>query len=120
MYDVLRLRNKKIENLPAAVVYPDTKEQIEKIVEYCSAYKIPVYVYGGGSSVTRGVECVKGGISLDMRLRFNKVILFNETDQTITVEAGMSGPKLEEILNDAKKLFGAKRAYTCGHFPQSF
>jgi alkyldihydroxyacetonephosphate synthase len=55
-----------------------------------------------------------------MRLRFNKVILFNETDQTITVEAGMSGPKLEEILNDAKKLFGAKRAYTCGHFPQSF
>jgi len=120
MYDVLRLRNKKIENLPDAVVYPDTKEQIEKIVEYCSAYKIPIYVYGGGSSVTRGVECVKGGISLDMRLRFNKVILFNETDQTITVEAGMSGPKLEEVLNNAKKLFGAKRAYTCGHFPQSF
>ena len=120
MYDVLRLRNKKIENLPDAVIYPDTKEQIEKIVEYCTIHKIPVYVYGGGSSVTRGVECVKGGISLDMRLRFNKVILFNETDQTITVEAGMSGPKLEQVLNDAKKLFGAKRAYTCGHFPQSF
>ncbi len=69
---------------------------------------------------TRGVECVKGGESLDMRLRFNKVVSFNETDQTITVEAGMSGPKLEATLNDAVKLFGAKRAYTCGHFPQSF
>ena len=45
---------------------------------------------------------------------------FNEIDQTITVEAGMSGPKLEETLNNAVKLFGAKRAYTCGHFPQSF
>ena len=55
-----------------------------------------------------------------MRLRFNKVIDFNEIDQTITVEAGMSGPKLEETLNNAVKLFGAKRAYTCGHFPQSF
>ena len=82
--------------------------------------KIPLYVYGGGSSVTRGVEPICGGISLDMRRHFNKVIDFNETDQTITVEAGMSGPKLEETLNNAVKLFGAKRAYTCGHFPQSF
>ncbi len=120
MYDILRLRNKIIENIPDAVLYPDNKEQIEKIVAFCAQEKIPVYVYGGGSSVTRGVECVKGGISLDMRLRFNKVISFNEVDQTITVEAGMSGPKLEETLNNAVELFGAKRAYTCGHFPQSF
>lgn len=120
MYDILRLRNKIVENVPDAVLYPESKEQIEKIVAFCQSKKIPVYVYGGGSSVTRGVECVKGGVSLDMRLRFNKVIDFNETDQTITVEAGMSGPKLEETLNKAKILFGAKRAYTCGHFPQSF
>ncbi len=120
MYDILRLRNRIVENVPDAVLYPDTKEQIDEIVAYCAAQKIPVYVYGGGSSVTRGVECVKGGVSLDMRLRFHKVVAFNETDQTITVEAGMSGPKLEQTLNDAVRLFGAKRAYTCGHFPQSF
>ncbi len=120
MYDILRLRGKIVENIPDAVLYPDTKEQIEQIVAYCQQEKIPVYVYGGGSSVTRGVECMKGGVSLDMRLRFNKVVAFNEVDQTITVEAGMSGPKLEETLNDAVRLFGAKRAYTCGHFPQSF
>lgn len=120
MYDILRLRHKIVENVPDAVLYPDTKEQIEEIVAYCAEEKIPVYVYGGGSSVTRGVECVKGGISLDMRLRFNKVVAFNEVDQTITVEAGMSGPKLEETLNNAVQNFGAKRAYTCGHFPQSF
>ncbi|MGN0659400.1 MAG: FAD-binding oxidoreductase [Emergencia sp.] len=120
MYDIMRLRNKIAENVPDAVLYPDSREQIEEIVAFCQEEKIPVYVYGGGSSVTRGVECVKGGISLDMRLRFNKVVSFNEIDQTITVEAGMSGPKLEETLNSAQKLFGAKRAYTCGHFPQSF
>ncbi len=120
MYDILRLRNKRVDHVPDAVLYPDTKEQIEQIVSFCTQEKIPVYVYGGGSSVTRGVECVKGGVSLDMRLRFNKVITFNEIDQTITVQAGMSGPKLEETLNNAQKNFGAKRAYTCGHFPQSF
>lgn len=120
MYDVIRIRNGKFENLPDAVVYPEDKEQIEKIVQYVCANKIPLYVYGGGSSVTRGVECMKNGISLDMRKHFNKVISFNEINQTITVEAGMSGPDLERTLNDAVKLFNAKRAYTCGHFPQSF
>ena len=120
MYDIMRLREKRVDALPDAVLYPDTKEQIEQIVAWCAAEKIPVYVYGGGSSVTRGVECVRGGVSLDLRLRFNKVVFFNETDQIITVEAGMSGPKLEETLNNAVRLFDAKRAYTCGHFPQSF
>ncbi len=120
MYDLLRLRKKIIENIPDVVVYPDKKEEIEKIVAYATEHKIPVYVYGGGSSVTRGVECMKGGISFDMRLRYNKVIEFNEKDQTITVQTGMSGPKLEETLNHAPSLFKAKRAYTCGHFPQSF
>lgn len=119
-YDALRLRRRRIDCLPDVVVYPDTTRQIEQIVAYCSEQKIPLYVYGGGSSVTRGVEPVKGGVSLDMRRRFNKVLAFNEIDQTITVQAGMSGPQLEEALNDAQKRFGAKRAYTCGHFPQSF
>jgi alkyldihydroxyacetonephosphate synthase len=120
MYDLLRLRNKVVENIPDAVLYPNSKEEIEEIVKYCNQEKIPIYVYGGGSSVTRGVECVKGGISLDIRPRFNKVVSFNEIDQVITVEAGMSGPKLEDILNRAPELFNAERAYTCGHFPQSF
>lgn len=119
-YDLMRMREKRIDSLPDVVVYPDTAEQVEKCVAYCVANKIPLYVYGGGSSVTRGVEPIKGGVSMDMRKRFNKVINFNETDQTITVQAGMSGPCLEKTLNEAVKNFGAKRAYTCGHFPQSF
>jgi alkyldihydroxyacetonephosphate synthase len=120
MYDLLRLRQKKIENVPDIVLYPEEREQIEEIVKYCTQKQIPVYVYGGGSSVTRGVECMKGGVSLDMRAHYNKVIAFNEVDQTITVQTGMSGPALEKTLNNAVKLFNAKRAYTCGHFPQSF
>lgn len=120
MLDLMRLREGIVENIPDIVLHPRSKEDIEKIVYYCNKEIIPVYIYGGGSSVTRGVECVKGGVSLDMRVHMNKVIKFNEINQTITVEPGMSGPKLEETLNNAVKLFNAKRAYTCGHFPQSF
>lgn len=119
-YDLMRIRQHRYEHLPDVVVFPSESEQIEKIVAYCVEKKIPLYVYGGGSSVTRGVECMLGGVSLDMRKRFNKILDFNEIDQTITVQAGLSGPALEDALNHAVERFGAKRAYTCGHFPQSF
>ncbi|MCL2630140.1 MAG: FAD-binding oxidoreductase [Firmicutes bacterium] len=120
MFDLLRLRNKIVENVPDAVLYPAETEQIEKIVEFCNKERIPVYVYGGGSSVTRGVECVKGGISLDLRKNFNKVVKFNKVNQTVTVQAGMMGPALEEYLNMLPLTDGTKYAYTCGHFPQSY
>lgn len=119
-YDAARLRQRKIENLPDVVIWPGETKEIERIVAYCTKHHIPLYVYGGGSSVTRGVEPVKGGVSLDMRRRFGRVLSFNETDQTITVQSGISGPALEAALNEAPERFGAKRRYTCGHFPQSF
>jgi alkyldihydroxyacetonephosphate synthase len=120
MLDIMRLRKKIVENVPDAVIYPETHDEVQAIIDYCNKNLIPVYVFGGGSSVTRGTECIKGGISLDLSKKFNKVIKFNEINQTITVQPGMSGPDLEKYLNDAVKNFGAKRSYTCGHFPQSF
>lgn len=120
MIDALRLRNHIIENIPEAVVAPRSQDEIEEIVKYCLKEKIAIYIYGAGSTVTRGMEAVKGGISLDMSKHMNKVLHFNEIDQTITVQPGMTGPQLEEILNNAPQTLKAKRAYTCGHFPQSF
>lgn len=121
MLDIMRLRKGIVENVPDIVLYPSTTEEIIKIVEVCKREKINVYVYSGGSSVTRGVECTKkGSISLDFRRNFNKLVRFNEKNQTVTVQSGMSGPQLEKLLNEAPKTLGAKRRYTCGHFPQSF
>lgn len=120
MLDALRLREKIIENIPDIVVYPRNKEDIKALVDYCNKELIPIYVFGGGSSVCRGLEAIKGGITLDMRKHMNKVIKFNEKNQTITIQPGMQGPELEKILNDAVNLFNAKIPYTCGHFPQSF
>ena len=120
MIDLMRLRNGIIENIPDIVLHPRGRADLRAIVDYCNANGIPVYVYGGGSSVTRGVEAVKGGVTLDMRAHLNKVISFDEKNHTITVEAGMSGPELERILRNAPETLKAARAYTCGHLPQSF
>lgn len=120
LIDAIRLRKGIIENIPDAVLYPSSKTQIEEIVAYCAKHKIPVYCKTGGSTVTQGMEAIRGGISLDLAVHFNKVVNFNEKNQTITVESGMLGPDLERYLNEAPALLGASRAYTCGHFPQSF
>ncbi|MEG1551718.1 MAG: FAD-binding oxidoreductase, partial [Oscillospiraceae bacterium] len=92
MIDLMRLRKKIIENLPDVVLYPNNREEIIKIVAYCNEKKIPIYVFGGGSSVTRGAEPICGGVTLDLGQNFNKVIDFDEKNLTITVEAGMFGP----------------------------
>jgi alkyldihydroxyacetonephosphate synthase len=118
--DQLRLRLHIIENLPDAVVCPRSREDIRAIVALCDAWRLPVYVFGAGSGVTRGAEAVKGGVTLDMSTHMQRVLAFNEIDQTITVEAGLWGPQLEEALHQAPERFGAHHRYTCGHFPQSF
>jgi alkyldihydroxyacetonephosphate synthase len=58
--DLIRLRNHIVENIPDIVLCPRDSVDIEKIVAYCNDQKIPLYVYGGGTSVTRGFEAVKG------------------------------------------------------------
>ncbi len=118
--DALRLRHRIIENIPDIVLCPRSQEDLEKIVWYCHEHHIPLYVNGGGSSVTRGKEAVKAGVSIDMSTHLNEVVAFNEANQTVTVQAGMWGPELERMLNEAPKTLKAKRRYTCGHFPQSF
>ena len=120
MIDALRLRDHDIENLPDLVLHPRDREDVAKVVRYCHEHGIPLYTYGAGSSVTRGTECVRGGVSIHLGTHMTRVLSLNPTNQTVTVEPGILGPALEEALNQAKQRFQAPHAYTCGHFPQSF
>lgn len=120
MIDSLRLREGLIEHLPDVVVHPRSKDDIARIVQFCHHERIPLYVVSGRSSVTRGYEAVRGGVTLDMSTHMNRVLTINETNQTVTVQPGIFGPALETALNQAAERFGCQRNYTCGHFPQSF
>lgn len=119
-YDLLRLRRGLVENPPDAVVCPRHADDVRAVVRWCDAQRVPLIPFGGGSSVTRGVEPVRGGIVLDMAVHMHRVLSFSAVNQTVTVEPGIGGPELEAALNDAPARFGAPHPYTCGHFPQSF
>ncbi len=120
MEEALELRSKKIGTVTDVVLHPRSKDDVRAIVAHCNKRKIPVYVYGGGSSVTLGLRPRRGGVTLVTGTHMNKLISINETNHTAVVQAGMFGPAYEEALNRAREQYGTKHAYTCGHFPESF
>ncbi|MCG6188084.1 FAD-binding oxidoreductase [Maribellus maritimus] len=116
----MKLRRKIVEKICDLVVHPRDKSEVEKIIKYCNNEKIPIIVYGGGSSVNFGLYPAIGGVTLVLSTHMNKIIELNETNQTVRVEAGILGPQLENALNNSKEKFQTKNNFTCGHFPQSF
>jgi alkyldihydroxyacetonephosphate synthase len=101
-----------VKNPPDAVIFPRNSDEINKVIDICNTNGIAITPFGGNSSVTRGVETPKGGISLDLTKHLNKVLDVNTVNSTATIQTGMFGPALERHLNSL--------GYTCGHFPQSF
>ena len=112
--DLLRYRQRRIERPVDAVVWPREEREIVEILRFAEERNLAVIPFGGGSSVTGGVEPMgekAGFISLDMA-RMNRVLKVDATSHTALIQAGALGPELEEQLNE--------RGFTLGHFPESF
>ncbi|MHA1914695.1 MAG: FAD-binding oxidoreductase [Promethearchaeota archaeon] len=100
----------KIAGLADIITWPETANQISEILRLANKEKIPVIPFGEGSGVVGGAIPLFGGIIIDMK-KFNKVIKINDTNLTVTAEAGINGMNLERYLN--------AKGYTSGHIPQS-
>ncbi|MEE4607371.1 MAG: FAD-binding oxidoreductase [Desulfobacteraceae bacterium] len=118
--EAIHLRRQAHGPVPDLVVHPRHADDVRAVVAFCHRQRIPLRVYGGGSSVTLGLRAVGGGVTLAMATHMNRVLAFNETNRTVTVEPGILGPDYERALNAAPTRFGAAARYTGGHFPQSF
>nr|WP_319393744.1 FAD-linked oxidase C-terminal domain-containing protein [uncultured Desulfobacter sp.] len=73
---------------PAAVVRPDNKEAIGKVIALCNDNGTPVTVRGAGTNLSGGTIPDKNGIVL-LTNRMNKIIELNETDMYVRVEPGV-------------------------------
>ncbi len=118
--EAMDLRRNIVRYVPDIVIHPRDKKDVRQIVNYCNAQRIPLYVFGGGSSVTFGLQTPKAGVMLVMGTHMNRLLSINEFNQTARVQPGMLGPSYEEALNQAPKRFDTDLRYTGGHFPQSF
>lgn len=83
---------------PEVILYPESTEQVSKIVKTCNKYKIPLVPFGGGTSLEgQTLVLPSGGVSLDFN-RMKRVIELNEDDLDVRVEAGLGYVELNEIL----------------------
>jgi len=95
---------------PDVVVLPGTPAEVAAIVRLANRYRVPVVPWGGGSGSQGGIIPLEGGITVDLK-RLNRIIEINETNGTVTAEAGINGYALECALNE--------RGLTLPNYPAS-
>lgn len=114
--DLARGLRRRYDNPPDFVAYPADEQQLTAILDWASDRGVAAIPYGGGSSVTGGIEPdvgdgYRGTVSVDMR-RMGRVLEIDRASRAALIEAGVVGPALEAQLRP--------HGLTLRHYPQSF
>ncbi|MCE0505803.1 FAD-binding protein [Roseivivax sp. GX 12232] len=91
-------------HLPDAVAFPETTEEVSRIMAACHAHRCPVVPFGIGSSLEGHVVPVKGGISIDTS-RMTRILEVHEEDLDVVVEPGLTRKELNEALRATGLMF---------------
>ncbi|OLO26237.1 2-hydroxy-acid oxidase [Alkalihalophilus pseudofirmus] len=84
-------------SLPDVVIFPESKEEVSKILAYANQHKIPVVPFGLGTSLEAHVIPYNGGISLDLSL-MNQIVEIKEKDFLVKVGPGVTRTQLNKEL----------------------
>ncbi|WP_431912285.1 FAD-binding oxidoreductase [Nonomuraea jabiensis] len=113
--DLLRMRAGDGSAAPDAVVLPGSHEEVAELLRVCSAERIAVIPFGGGTSVVGGLTAsgpgFTGVIALDLG-RLDRLLSVDLESLVASFEPGVRAPEAERLL--------AAQGLTLGHFPQSF
>ncbi len=83
---------------PIAIVLPGTSEEVSQVLKFANKNKIPVYIRGGGTSLTGSPIPVEKGIIISMS-RFDKILELNLSDRYVIAEAGVRLDALNNYLS---------------------
>jgi D-lactate dehydrogenase (cytochrome) len=89
---------------PDAVVFPQTTEDVQRIVRICAAHGTPIIAFGTGTSLEGHVNAPLGGVSVDFR-DMNKVLAVHAEDLDCVIEPGVTRKALNEHLRDSGLFF---------------
>jgi alkyldihydroxyacetonephosphate synthase len=112
--DVVRGFRGEFENPPDLVAFPRDESEIETVLSWAEAEGAAAIPFGGGTSVVGGIEPRLGErpvVTMDLR-RLDRVLEVDATSLAARIQAGATGPRLEEQLRE--------HGLTLRHFPQSF
>lgn len=91
-----------------AIVFPNSVDEIKKIIEYCKKQNIKYYVIGNGSNLLVKDEGIHALI-IKIGNKFNEINI--NDDDTITATAGVSMPAISQL---AKKSYLSGLEFACG------
>jgi D-lactate dehydrogenase (cytochrome) len=90
--------------LSQAVVFPETNEEVSKILKLCNDHKVPVVPFGTGTSLEGHVVGNKNGITISLE-KMNKVLSVNAEDFDCRVQANVTRKQLNEYLREEGVFF---------------
>ena len=85
--------------LSQAVVFPETNEEVSKILNLCNKHKIPVVPFGTGTSLEGNVVGNDKGITISLE-KMNKILSVNAGDFDCRVQACVTKEQLNEHLRE--------------------
>ena len=114
--DVVRGFHGRFDFAPDVVARPRGERDVEAVLEWAAAANLAVVPYGGGTSVSGGVQCevperFDGAVSLDMGA-LDRVLQIDDVSRAALSQAGATGPVLEKQLRALD--------LTLRFYPQSF
>ncbi|MCS6799259.1 MAG: FAD-binding protein [Myxococcota bacterium] len=95
---------------PAAVVWPESTEQVANLVRFAIAHRIALVPFGGGSGVCGGIQPDPDAVVVDLK-RMHAIRHMDRDRLVVEVEAGIVGQHLEDAL--------LAHGLTLGHYPSS-
>ena len=85
--------------LSKAVVFPETNEEVSKILSLCNENKIPVVPFGTGTSLEGNVVGNDKGITISLE-KMNKILSVNVEDFDCRVQACVTREQLNDYLRE--------------------
>lgn len=90
--------------LPEAVCYPETTQEVQKLMQICNAYAIPIVAYGAGTSVEGQTHAIHGGLLVNFS-RMNKIVELAKEDMYVRVQPGIAWDELNRQIADTDLFF---------------
>lgn len=95
---------------PAFIAWPESTEEVARLVQVAHERSLPIVPYGAGSGVCGGILPREDALIIDMK-RMRRPLEVDGERLIARFEAGIVGQHLEDELN--------RLGFTLGHFPSS-
>jgi D-lactate dehydrogenase (cytochrome) len=93
-----------IDELPVAVAYPKTTEEVSQIAKVASKYKVPMVPFSGGSSLEANFAAPFGGFSIDFAY-MDQVLAVHPDDMDVVVQPSIQWMELNDKIQHTGLFF---------------